>query len=157
MARKKDEAKADAPPAAAKLVSPQDLLKISTTAAQAKAAEEAERAKKQAQVEKDLQEAFMGREVLPQAGERLNAAVRRAAEHGQNEIQVLTFPAKYLNDKGRRINNNESDWPVSLEGFAKKAYEYFERELKPMGYHLRVQVLDYPGGVPGTIGMYLRW
>ncbi|HEY1385112.1 MAG TPA: hypothetical protein VGF43_15935, partial [Dongiaceae bacterium] len=57
----------------------------------------------------------------------------------------------------RRINNMEPDWPNSLEGFAKKAYEYYMAELKPLGFKLHAQVLDYPGGMPGDIGMYLRW
>jgi hypothetical protein len=153
---KKEAAKPEAAAPAA-FVRPDDLTKISTSVAEAKATEQAERSKKQAQIDKDLQEAFMGRDVLPGARDRLNVAMRHAAEHGQNEIQVLTFPAKYCNDKGRRINNNEPDWPESLEGFAKKAFDYFERDLKPLGFHLRVQVLDYPGGMPGNVGMYLKW
>jgi hypothetical protein len=70
---------------------------------------------------------------------------------------VVTFPATYCNDHGRRINNLEPDWPDSLEGFSKKAYQYFQSELKPLGYRLTAQVLDYPGGVPGNIGLYLSW
>ena len=58
---------------------------------------------------------------------------------------------------GRRINNMEPDWPQSLEGFAKKAYEYFMTELKPLGFKLSAQILDYPGGIPGNVGLYLSW
>jgi hypothetical protein len=63
-----------------------------------------------------------------------------------HEFQVITFPANYCNDGGRRINNNEQDWPDSLEGFAQRAYVYCEKELRPLGYKLRVAILDYPGG-----------
>jgi hypothetical protein len=100
---------------------------------------------------------FMSREISPKASERINEAVRRAAEQGLNEFQVITFASTYCNDRGRRINNNEPDWPESLEGFAKKAYDYFDKELRPLGYKLRVQVIDYPGGVPGNIGFFLKW
>ena len=49
------------------------------------------------------------------------------------------------------------DWPNSLEGFAKKAYEFYVAELKPLGFKLTAQVLDYPEGMPGNIGLFLSW
>ena len=141
----------------ADLVRPDDLKKISNDADMAKAQEYIKRAKKQEEEQASLREVFMHRDVHPEVKERLNAAVRRAAEQGIHQLQVITFPASYCNDGGRRINNHEPDWPSSLEGFAKKAYEYFDKELKPLGYRLHVEILDYPGGVPGNIGMLLKW
>jgi hypothetical protein len=29
--------------------------------------------------------------------------------------------------------------------------------LKPLGYRAHVEIIDYPGGVPGNIGMFLKW
>jgi hypothetical protein len=29
--------------------------------------------------------------------------------------------------------------------------------LKPLGYHVSAQVLDYPEGMPGKIGIFLSW
>jgi hypothetical protein len=141
----------------ADLMRPDDLKKISNDADMTKAQEYLKRAKKQEDEQKSLHEAFMGRDIHPEVGERVNAAVRRAAEQGHNELQVIAFPASYCTDGGRRINNNEPDWPSSLDGFAKKAYEYFEKELQPLGYKVRVQILDYPGGMPGNVGMFLKW
>jgi hypothetical protein len=89
--------------------------------------------------------------------ERVNTAVRRAAADGRNELQIFTFPATFCNDQGRRINNMDPEWPKSLEGFARKAYDYFEEHLKPLGYRLRMQVLTYPGGMPGEVGVFLLW
>ena len=122
-----------------------------------KAAAQVTAAKKKEEEQKALLEIFMAREISADAKARINEAVRRAAEEGQNEFQVITFASTYCNDRGRRINNNEPDWPDSLEGFAKKAYDFFDKELRPLGYRLRVQVIDYPGGVPGNIGFFLRW
>jgi hypothetical protein len=139
------------------LMRPEDLKKVTSDAEMKKAAEYLKAAKKQEEEQKALLEMFMAREISPKASERINEAVRRAAEQGLNEIQVITFASTYCNDRGRRINNNESDWPESLEGFAKKAYDYFDKELRPLGYKLRVQVIDYPGGVPGNIGFFLKW
>ena len=139
------------------LMRPEDLKKVSSDAEMKKAEEALKHAKKAEEEQKELREMFMAKEPAPNAGERVNNAVRRAAEQGLNEVRVVTFPATYCNDRGRRINNNEPDWPDSLEGYAKKAYEYYEKELRPLGYKLRVEVLDYPGGMPGTIGFSLKW
>ena len=141
----------------ADLMRPEDLKKVSSDAEMKKAEEALRHAKKAEEEQKELREMFMAKEPAPNAKERVNNAVRRAAEQGLSEVRVVTFPATYCNDRGRRINNNEPDWPDSLEGYAKKAYEYYDKELRPLGYKLRVEVLDYPGGMPGTIGFSLKW
>lgn len=139
------------------LLKPDDLKKISDDADMKKAKEYTEREKRKADEQKELHETFIGRHLHPQVAERVNTAIKRAAEQGLHELQVVSFPATYCNDGGRRINNFEEDWPSSLEGFAKVAYDYYEKELKPLGYKLSVRILDYPGGMPGNIGMFLRW
>jgi len=142
---------------AGKLLTPTELRQVTEEAEMAKAKELAERLKKQEEAQKDLKHLFMEQEIHPDATERVNAAVRHAAQQGLHEIQAITFPASYCNDKGRRINNLEADWPVSLEGFAKHAYDYYIKELQPLGYKIRVQVLDYPHGMPGKVGIFLSW
>jgi hypothetical protein len=141
----------------ADLLRPQDLKKIADDAEMATIQAHLSSQKKAEDEQAQLREAFMTREIHPQVGERLNAAVKRAAESGRHEIQIFTFPASFCNDQGRRINNMEADWPASLEGFARKAYDYFEEKLKPLGYRMRVQILNYPGGMPGEVGVFLGW
>lgn len=139
------------------LLRPKDLKSISAEAEMAKAREYVNREEKREAEQKGLREAFLHRDIHPEVRDRLNNAIRRAAEQGHHELQVFTFPARYCNDGGRRINNAEADWPESLEGFAKRAYEYYEKELRPLGYKVSAQVLDYPGGMLGNIGFFLKW
>lgn len=139
------------------LMRPDDLKKISNDIELAKAQEQLAFKKKQEEEQRGLREAFIERDIHPEVRDRVNAAIRRAAELGNRQLQVMTFPASYCNDGGRRINNNDPDWPSSLEGFAKRAYEYFDKEMRPLGYKLRVEILDFPGGMPGNVGMFLRW
>ena len=139
------------------ILRPQDLKKISDDIEMEKAKKTLEHMKHEEDEKKGLRELFMSREIHPDAMTRVNTAIRRAAEQGNRQLMVIEFPATYCNDSGRRINNLESDWPNSLEGFAKKAYEYFMQELKPLGFKLSAQVLDYPGGMPGRIGLFLSW
>jgi hypothetical protein len=89
--------------------------------------------------------------------DRVMARVRQAAELGFHEVEVMTFPCTFCNDRGRRINNFDPDWPASLEGFAKKAYEFFEKELRPLGYKLTAQIISFPDGMPGDAALYLKW
>jgi hypothetical protein len=139
------------------LLRPEDLMKISDDQDMAKAKKAMERARKDEDEQSGLREIFMSRDIHPEAIDRVNAAVRRAAEQGNRQLLAVTFPASYCNDKGRRINNLEADWPESLEGFAKKAYEFYMAQLKPLGFKLNAQILDYPGGMPGNVGLYLTW
>ena len=67
---------------------------------------------------------------------------------------ALRFPSDWCTDKGRAINNFE---PKTLTGFAKRAYDYYEKELRPAGYRVRAQILDFPGGLPGDVGIFLSW
>ena len=139
------------------LLKPEDLRKISDDEDMAKAKKILDRMKVEEDERASLREIFMSREIHPEAKTRINNAIRRAAQAGERQLMALKFPASYCNDQGRRINNLEQDWPTSLEGFAKKAYDYYMAELRPLGFKLNAQVLDYPGGTPGDVGLYLRW
>jgi hypothetical protein len=83
--------------------------------------------------------------------------VDRAAERGQSEVQIYRFPNSLCTDRGRRINNAEPEWDKTLEGRPKLAYEFWHEHLAPLGFHLKAQVLEYPGGMPGDIGFFLTW
>ena len=141
----------------AKPLTPGDLHNIADKTQMAKVQEQFDRVKKEEQERRALHEAFVARDLHPEVMERVNGAIRRAAEQGLHEVQVLTFPAGYCNDGGRRINNAEPDWPESLEGFAKRAYEFFTNDLKPLGFKTRAQILNYPDGKLGDVGLFLVW
>ena len=140
-----------------RLLTPDQLKGITDKIHMAKVQEQFERVRREQAEKRALHEAFLAHDLDPDVRERVNAVVKRAAEQGLHEIQVLTFPASYCNDQGRRINNTEPDWPSSLEGFAKKAHEFFEAELKRLGFRSRAQVLNYPDGRPGDVGLFLSW
>lgn len=141
----------------AELLRPQDLKKISDDLDMEMAKKAMAKIEAQKREKEELEQAFRDRDIHPEVKTRVNNAVRRAAEQGLSQITVLTFPASYCNDRGRRINNLEPDWPASLEGFAKKAYDYYVAELKPLGFKVSAQILDYPDGMPGTVAIHLSW
>jgi hypothetical protein len=83
--------------------------------------------------------------------------VSHAAESGHSEVQIYRFPNTMCTDRGRRINNSDSSWPETLEGRPKAGYEFWREHLRPLGFGLKAEVLEYPGGMPGDIGFFLTW
>jgi CBS domain-containing protein len=84
-------------------------------------------------------------------------AARETAERGEKEYLLLRFPSDLCSDGGRAVNAPLPDWPASLRGEAAEMYLRWERDLKPRGFHLVARVLDFPGGKPGDIGLFLVW
>lgn len=140
------------------VLKPADIKKRAEEVERKKLREAMEAMKKKESHEDEVRNAFMTEGPRPDWSDRLNRAINAAVERGQNEIMVLRFPAAWLSDKGRAINNFEADWPATLTGRAKAAYEeVFKKELEPMGYKLKAQILNFPGGMPGEVGVYLSW
>jgi len=83
--------------------------------------------------------------------------IERAAKNGLDEVQVYRFPNTLCTDNGRAINQQEQGWEKTLTGIPKEIYEFWNRRLRSLGYKLRVQIIDFPGGMPGDVAMTLKW
>ncbi|HLN39383.1 MAG TPA: hypothetical protein VK337_16505 [Xanthobacteraceae bacterium] len=88
---------------------------------------------------------------------RAAAIIKRAANNGLTEVLVVRFPNELCTDRGRAINQQEPGWENTLTGLPKELFEFWQKHMKPRGYRLRFQVIDFPGGVPGDIGVTLSW
>jgi hypothetical protein len=139
------------------LLRPHDLKKIASDAEIAKMEEERLLERKKLDQKAALREAFMAREIQPEAVDRINKAVSIAAQQGKHQLEVLTFPCSFCSDGGRRINVADPEWPDTLSGFARKAFEFYAKELRPLGYKLSAEIVTWPDGLPGDVAMYLKW
>ena len=92
-----------------------------------------------------------------EALKRVAVIVERAVSNGLTEVQVFRFPNSLCTDRGRAINQQEPGWEATLTGLPKEMYEFWERQLRPLGYKLKVQIVDFPGGMPGDVGITLKW
>jgi hypothetical protein len=142
---------------AADLITPDELRRIADEKEMAKAQEALEKKRKADEAQDQVREAFMSRDIHPEVFERVSRVVKSAAERGEREVLALRFPSTYCTDGGRAINSFEPDWPKTLTGFAKRAHEFWQKELEPKGYKVRAQIMDFPGGMPGDVGIFLRW
>jgi hypothetical protein len=115
---------------------------------------EKEEAEKKALIERLTKPSGMSDE---QVMKKAAAIIERAAKNGLTEVQVYRFPNSLCTDRGRAINQQEPGWETTLTGIPKEIYEFWDRRLRPLGYRLRVQVIDFSNGVPGDIGVSLKW
>ena len=92
-----------------------------------------------------------------EALKRVAVIVERAVSNGLTEVQVFRFPNALLTDHGRAINQQEPGWEATLTGLPKEMYDFWDRELRPRGYKLKVQIVDFPDGMPGDVGITLKW
>ena len=153
------ENRGTAQPAGAGVFSVADLKRRMAEREAAKAAEEVRHMQEQEEKQKAVMAEFhKPPERSPdQLMELVMGLVNRAAERGESEVQVYRFPNALCSDGGRRINNAEPDWHDSLEGRPKFGYEFWHDHLRPLGFGLKAEVLEYPGGKPGDIGFFLTW
>lgn len=104
-----------------------------------------------------LVECLIDRHLEGDAWQDILRRAQAAAQAGQKELLLLRFPCELCSDGGRAINGPLPDWPETLRGEAAEIYLHWERDLKPKGFHLLAQVIDFPGGIPGDIGLTLSW
>ena len=128
--------------------------------AEAEKAEAASRRQAEAEAEKKL---LLEKITKPsgvsdeEAMQRVAVIVNRAVSNGQTEVQVYRFPNALCTDHGRAINQQEPGWEKTLTGLPKEMYEFWNRQLRPLGYKLRFQIVDWPDGLPGDVGITLKW
>src|ERR1700716_1487573 len=79
--------------------------------------------------------------------------IRRAVRNGLTEVQVYRFPNSLCTDRGRAINQQEAGWENTLTGIPKEVFQLWTDYLKPRGYRIGYQTIDYSGGVPGDIAI----
>jgi hypothetical protein len=80
---------------------------------------------------------------------------RQAAERGEKEFLLLRFPSQLCRDAGHAVDAGEPNWSAALRGEAAEIYLLWERDLRPHGFRLGARLLDFPGGMPGDIGLFL--
>lgn len=129
-----------------------DLKSLIEKAQQAKAADE----KKHTDEAKSARDALIEdlKKPVEITEQQVASAVQKfvtAAEAGNTEMVVFSFPFQLCTDGGRMINNALEGWQETLVGKPRSIYEAWQRYLKDKGYGFHARVLDYPQGMLGDI------
>jgi hypothetical protein len=100
--------------------------------------------------------------------------VRRAFEHGEPELMIVSFPSSFCTDSGRAIDNAgqppinkpskqeaashpEPEWLHTLPKGAIPLYELWRSALRAGGFSFAARIISYPGGMPGDVGLFITW
>ena len=147
------------PGALGELPSAKDLMKqIALREAEKASAEMKERsaadAEKEALIEKFSKASGVSDE---ERLKRAIAIINRAAKNGLTSVEITRFPNQLCTDRGRAINQREPGWQDTLTGLPKELYVFWEKYLKQQGYKLGFQIVDFPSGMPGDVGITLSW
>jgi hypothetical protein len=86
-----------------------------------------------------------------------STVIQRAVRNGLREVQVYRFPNSLCTDRGRAIHQQEKGWENTLTGIPKEIFQLWTDYLKPRGYRIGYQVIDYPEGIPGDIAVTIAW
>ncbi len=127
----------------------------------AKLVASADEASRSMSVEEERKKALMAdlstRRVTDQNVRNAVKAIRELAAAGEKEVMLLRFPNELCTDGGRAINNSEPDWPRTLTGFPLEIYNKWQVAFRQEGYRLTAKILDFPGGMPGDVGLFMGW
>ena len=138
-------------------------LTIQNLFAEKAAAEEkrrAEAAAAEAQHKAELaafSERVQSYEITDEDRERAIRRIKRAFEAGERELMLIKFPSVLCDDGGRRINNHLEGWQETLPGVFHKIYLWWDKELRPGGFTFSARIIDFPGGMPGDVGIFIGW
>jgi hypothetical protein len=89
--------------------------------------------------------------------ELASTVIQRAVRNGLSEVQVYRFPNSLCTDRGRAINQQEPGWEKTLTGIPQEIFQLWSDYLKPRGYRIKYQIVDFPGGVTGDISIVIAW
>jgi hypothetical protein len=101
--------------------------------------------------------------------------IRRAFERGETELMIASFPSRFCSDSGRAVINagappinkpsqaelatrsEEPDWVATMPAGVRQVYNYWKDNLKAGGFKFSARIVNYPGGMPGDVGLFFSW
>ena len=110
-----------------------------------------------AEREREAVKALIDRQITDARWRELMHRAREAAERGEHEYLLLRFPSDTCTDRGRAITEKEPSWSSTLTGDAAWIHRRWQDELDRRGFRLTARILEFSGGVPGDVGLFLRW
>lgn len=100
---------------------------------------------------------FLTEKITQKELDSIRAKIISAAEREEYQVEVMRFPSKLTSDRGRAINNQKPGWPETLPGKARDFYEFFLERGSQQGFKLKAQIVDWPDGKPGNVGLSVSW
>ena len=96
-------------------------------------------------------------------------------ERGETELMMASFPSSFCTDGGRAIINagappinkmskeelarraDEPEWLGTLPAGARLVHGHWKDNLRAGGFKFEARIINYPGGMPGDVGLFFAW
>jgi CBS domain-containing protein len=135
-----------------------DAFRALVTASEQTDRNDAIAAKQQAKLNQQLRiKALLQEHLDEHAWAALLERALAAASQGEKSFELIRFPCDLCSDGSRKIDVAEADWPTTLRGEPAEVFARWERELRPAGFGLSGQIIEYFDGMPGTVALTLTW
>ena len=53
--------------------------------------------------------------------------------------------------------SDEPEWLATLPAGVRQVYDFWKHNLKPGGFNFTARIINYPGGMPGDVGLFFSW
>jgi len=99
--------------------------------------------------------------------------IKRAFDHGETELMFASYPSSFCSDDGRAIVNAGAppivkpdknapkpavpDWIETQPKGVRIVYDYWKQHMEPGGFKLSARIINFPGGMPGDVGLFFSW
>lgn len=101
--------------------------------------------------------------------------IKRAFDRGETELMISAFPSSFCTDGGRAIINAGAppinkpskaelaarhvapEWLATTPAGVHQVYDYWKTNLEPGGFSFSARIINYPGGMPGDVGLFFSW
>ena len=86
-----------------------------------------------------------------------SAIIRRAAQSGLVEVQLLRFSSALCTDGGFAIGSKAAGWENTLTGVPQRIYRLWSDYLRPRGYQIRYGMNESPRHRSSYISVVVSW
>ena len=87
--------------------------------------------------------------------------IKRAFERGETELMFsFNAGASPINKPSKddlAARSDEPGWLETMPAGVHKVYDYWKNNLKPGGFGFSARIINYPGGMPGDVGLFFTW
>ena len=59
--------------------------------------------------------------------------------------------------KNWRARADEPEWLATLPAGVRQVHGYWKDNLKAGGFKFEARIINYPGGMPGDVGLFFAW
>jgi hypothetical protein len=94
---------------------------------------------------------------LAAAYPRMSLHLLVATDNGRAIISAGVPPINKPSKEEVARQAEQPDWLLTLPSGVHQVFDYWKANLKPGGFKFEARIINYPGGMPGDVGLFFSW